>query len=273
MMDSIRRSGAYDLKDIKKAHIEAFNGKWGQPIGWGKTTRTICEKIKNNVNYTVSINGGGNGTVIKISPLAIYAVYRTLNTHVGKFTNSFNASLLKKCREISMITHGHPMCIVATYCQARMIIRALQNELPTQSLEIAQLFIEDAQNVETKIVTNDVPLLSKKLQEFLTQNNFDKETTIVSTLICTSASSFILNSYPLVTYCVSKYLPYRNFQYAITQTINAGADADSNGSMVGAIMGAYLGLHNIPKQWLSMIRNPTLLEFQYSSFITKLESI
>jgi len=241
LMESFTRAG-YSIQDLQKAHVEAYDGKWGTPVGWGGSTRKAVENIKNNISPTYVPDGAGNGTCMKIAPLAVLYVYKCAQSHHKKFTNSYNPSLLKRSREITQITHGDPRCIVATYCQARMIIRALQHEIPEFSRQIAALFIEDAEYAESKLdFPQDMELLSPRLIEFLHPNQFLYDTNYISTDICQAQSSFIMNSYPFVAYCAAKYLPFKNFKHAILQTANAGADADSNAAMVGAIVGAHLG--------------------------------
>lgn len=273
IMSSITREHGYSLLDIKKAHVEALDGKWGTPLGWGRTTREAVEKMKANEVFSVSPDGAGNGTCMKIAPLSIYSVYRTMNTQHGKFTNSFNASLLKKCKEISELTHGHPMCIVAAYCQARMIIRGMQDEMPKTSKMIANLFIDDAEYAETQLSPTwpDDKRLSIRLREILLGSyenvpTLSVNTPLISAFICTQQSSFVYNSFPLVAYCVSKYAPFRNFRYAVLETVNSGADADSNGSMVGAIIGAMLGFHEIPTEMVRGLKTHKELFLQARLF-------
>jgi ADP-ribosylglycohydrolase len=277
MMDSLIRRSGYDLDDIRQAHVEAYEGKWGKPVGWGKTTRQACEKIKEGHTLSYIPEAAGNGPCIKIGPLAIYGCFKTMTTPHGRFTNSFNASLLKKCREVTLISHGDPRCIVAAYCHARAIIRALQDEIlppgrPQVPQHIAKMFIEDAEYAEQRLNLpwpEDKPL-SARLREILTTENFNRETYLVSIDICTHQSAFIYNSYPLVAYCVSKYLPYRNFRHAVTMTVNAGADADSNASMVGTIMGAFVGLHSLPPDLIKGIKGWRDLLFQIKKFVVSI---
>lgn len=259
LMDSITRSTGYNPDDIKKSHIEAMDGKWGEPLGWGGSTREAVKKMKEGQFPTCSVDGAGNGTCMKIAPLAIYCVYKTMQTPHGRFTNSFNASLLKKCRELTMMTHGNPLCIVAAYCQSRMVIRAMQDELPKTNRGISRLFVEDAAYAEDRlqglVEWHDEKRLSHRLDAvlhgYIDEDGYQVDTMgqmtgIVSRHICSEKSSYVYNSYPLVAYCVAKYAPYRNFRYAMLETVNAGADADSNGAMVGAILGAAFGFHGIP---------------------------
>lgn len=253
LMDSFTRG--YSVEDLAKVHVEAYEGKWGPPVGWGGTTRKSVELIKTCQAQTFVIDGAGNGPCMKIAPLGILYAYKCRQLKAGKFTSAHNASLLKRCGEITRITHGDPRCIVAAYCQARMVIRALQNEIPEFSRQIAALFIEDAKYAESKLqFPDEMDLLSRRLSEFLTNDMFLLDTTTVSVRICQNQSSFVMNSYPLVAYCASKYLPFKNFSHAITQTINSGADSDSNGAMVGAIVGGYLGYTGIPYEMVKGLR-------------------
>ncbi len=254
LMDSFSRAG-YSLDDLKIAHVEAYEGKWGSPVGWGGTTRKSVQLIKEGQPQTYVEEGAGNGPCMKIAPLSILYVYKCNQTQHGKFTNDYNTSLLKRCCEITRISHGDPRCIVAAYCQARMVIRALQGEIPQFSRQIAKLFLEDAQYAESELeFPEGMDLMSNRMAEFLTPEMFDLDTGVVSVKICQAQSSFVMNSYPLVAYCAAKYLPYKNFRHAITQTINAGADADSNGAMVGAIIGAQLGYMGIPLHMVKKLR-------------------
>lgn len=278
LMASIARRVGYDLLDIRKAHVEAADGAFGIPVGWGRTTRHAVENMRNAIVESAIPDGAGNGTVMKIAPLAIYCVYRLAFSEVGRFTNSYNAALLKKCREISELTHGDPACVVACYCQCRMIIRALQDELPKETPTLARMFLEDARYAQEKL-QNPACKLAERMEEILAWRfeiapgqfltAFDLETAKMSVRICTEHSSYIYNSYPLVAYCTAKLLPFKNFEYAINETVNAGADADSNASMVGAIVGADLGFQAIPshmvkglKEWHTLWQAAT--EFEHS---------
>ena len=84
--------------------------------------------------------------------------------------------------------------------------------------------------------------------------------------MCIDDSSFIMNSYPLVAYCISKYLPYKNFTHAITQTVNVGASASSNGALVGSMIGAYVGLQAIPVELIRGLKQSKTILQQIKKF-------
>lgn len=272
LMSSISRKQIYDLNDIKLAHIEAHEGKWGEPIGWGRTTVQAIEHMKQNLPITAIPTGAGNGPVIKIAPIAIYCIFRAIQTPIKRFTNSFNHALLKKCKEISTLTHGDAACIIAAYCHARILIRAIQNEIPSTSQQIAQLIINDAEYAQNKL--NAPNTFTERLKSILLHTNginvFDMNTGYVSKMICNSQSSWIYNSYPLTAYCIAKYLPYKNFKYALTETANAGGDADSNASMVATVVGATLSWNDIPEDLVKRLLGWRFLLQEVNKFLSNL---
>lgn len=46
-----------------------------------------------------------------------------------------------------------------------------------------------------------------------------------------------------------------SFEHAIVDTIRKGGDTDTNAAIVGALMGAYRGIENIPVCWLDTVIN------------------
>lgn len=270
LMSSLERSKCLDLEDLKKAHIEAYDSKWGQPIGWGGTTKQSIQKMKAGEKETFIQDGAGNGPVIKIAPLAVYYIL----TAGKKYADGLNSSLLRDCQAISKLTHNENACVIAAYCHAKTIIRAIQGELPDKSRDIAQIIIDDALYAEKNLkIGSDFSdrLYDVLLVEFNCEQGtfcaFDLETSIVSKMICQKQSSWIYNSYPLTAYCIAKYVPYKNFMYTITQTANAGGDADSNTSMVGAVMGGLLGETTSLKRMLQFLPNAKELSEQVDLFL------
>lgn len=245
MMEALK--SGYNINTIIKEHVAAAKGKWGRPVGWGRSTKEACKRMEAGEKETFAPEGAGNGVCMKIAPLAIYSVYKTRNSNYNRFTNNFNKALLKRCKEIGLLSHGNPACIVSAYCQSRMIIRAMQSEMPQNTMSIVDLFVKDAKYAEKILNTEwEHGLLSDRIAKVCSKNNLKLSTPVVSVNICTEQSSFVYNSYPFVAYCVAKYFPYKNFRYALTETINAGADADSNASMVCSILGAHLDFYSIP---------------------------
>ena len=139
-----------------------------------------------------------------------------------------------------------------------MIIRAIQDEIPKSPISIFELYMNDILYAENNLNITEWPdnkKLSDRMIEIIDKDSFNYTADSMSVKICTEHSSHVMNSYPMVVYCVCKYFGYQNIMHAIRETANAGADADSNASMVGAILGASLGFSDIPSDMIKGIRN------------------
>lgn len=244
LMDSLTRQEGYDFADIQQAHIEAYDKKWGQRTDWDANTLAATRNLKEGKTPTCMLLGETNTPVSKIAPLGIYSVYKIFNMTQKRFTDVFNESLLNKCKEITEITHGNPRCIVAAYCQARMIIRAMQSEIPTEATEIVRVFLSDASYAE-EILEMDWSenALSDSIEALLSSSDIFDRTTFLAMNDIYIDGTTVCNSYTFVIYCVAKYLQYKNIRYTLTETANAGGESSDHTSMVGAILGAHMGFH------------------------------
>jgi ADP-ribosylglycohydrolase len=64
-------------------------------------------------------------------------------------------------------------------------------------------------------------------------------------------SCFALESIPFSIAIFLRNLT--DFRAGILEAVNCGGDTDSNASMVGAMIGANVGLKGIPKEWLEAV--------------------
>jgi ADP-ribosylglycohydrolase len=55
--------------------------------------------------------------------------------------------------------------------------------------------------------------------------------------------------------CLYVLLTTDTFEEALTEIVNMGGDADTAGAILGAMAGAYYGVHEIPKRWLDGLQN------------------
>jgi ADP-ribosyl-[dinitrogen reductase] hydrolase len=59
-----------------------------------------------------------------------------------------------------------------------------------------------------------------------------------------------------------------DFYNSLIQTIQLGGDTDTNGCIVGALLGAFYGINEIPEEWINTVNNPRytqnrLVDFPY----------
>jgi hypothetical protein len=66
--------------------------------------------------------------------------------------------------------------------------------------------------------------------------------------------AFILSFYYLLRYGEDKFLSDRDFYFnAVRETIRLGGDTDTNGCIVGGMIGALVGVHNIPSHMIEKL--------------------
>ena len=67
-------------------------------------------------------------------------------------------------------------------------------------------------------------------------------------------------------------LKYKDdFKKALICSVNHDGDSDSTGAICGNILGAYLGIDNIPKEWIDVIELKDLLENISTDLLTGYE--
>ena len=76
------------------------------------------------------------------------------------------------------------------------------------------------------------------------------------------ASGYIVDTMQTVLHCF-----YRtdNFEGCVTQAVNCGEDADTNGAICGMLAGALYGIDAIPKRWLSKLEPAIAAEIHFQA--------
>lgn len=221
-----------------KHHIEALKAS---DKGWGKSTRESIRRLSNGVPYNKSgeDNGRGNGVVMKITPIAAYLRYTQENK------DSTPEEKRKDCnkvflflRDLTLMTHNTQMAIVSSFSHLIALSRCLRREGPDAIVPAVVLSSIKAQ--EWKL-TEEIDDLAKRF-EFLGEfEKFDRDRCIQE---FGGGSCYCYNSLPF------SYMFYLRDYLSIDSmynVISAGGDADTNGSIVGAMLGAYHGTGIFPE--------------------------
>jgi ADP-ribosylglycohydrolase len=80
-----------------------------------------------------------------------------------------------------------------------------------------------------------------------------------------SSACYIEQSFPAVLYLAARYPD--DFEAALVANTNAGGDNCHRGALVGALLGAALGLQAIPERWIRGLRSREELEAEIESFV------
>ena len=228
-MDSIIKCKEINTNDMADKFIKWYrNGEYtatGIMFDIGTTTQQALVRYQRGIDIASKCGGereydNGNGSLMRMLPIAYYCYLKGLE----------DTEILKIVKEVSSITHRHPISILGCYIYVRLAIELLkEKELLQAYQEIKKLdysyFPEDTIYKYERILNNDIGLYNI---HDISSNGY-----IVSTLEAVIWS--LINS--------------KSFNEAIIKAINLGEDTDTVGACVGGLAGIYYGIENINQKW------------------------
>ena len=240
-IDSFIQKKYFDYKDIMDKWVKWISKSEYTPTGVAfDIGRTCLKAIKKYCNGTAplqcgstSINENGNGSLMRILPVALYAYSKKLDdTSIHKLTN-----------EVSSLTHAHEVSRLGCYIYVQFIINLLKGKTKEEAYKHIQdldyrSFTIDSINQYTRILNEQI--------EVQILENIKSTGYIVDTL--ESAMWIFMNA--------------QHYKEAIIASTNIGGDTDTIGSIVGSMAGIYYGFESIPFNWLVKLqRKDYLIDF------------
>ena len=240
-IDSFIQKKYFDYKDIMDKWVKWISKSEYTPTGVAfDIGRTCLKAIKKYCNGTAplqcgstSINENGNGSLMRILPVALYAYSKKLDdTSIHKLTN-----------EVSSLTHAHEVSRLGCYIYVQFIINLLKGKTKEEAYKHIQdldyrSFTIDSINQYTRILDEQI--------EVQILDNIKSSGYIVDTL--ESAMWIFMNA--------------QHYKEAIIASINIGGDTDTIGAIVGSMAGIYYGFEDIPSSWLDKLqRKDYLIDF------------
>lgn len=257
---SIIRAGELDYDDVATAHIRAFETL--ELRGWDATTKQACRRLAQGTNRLRSGKLGGNGNAVaaKIAPIAAWSAMRGENRD----------ALLQHCVNVGVMTHHDPRAIVGAYLIALLVRDALAGPRKwNPSPERYEELIEEARWAEEILIGtlggSDDPI-SQNLSELSDALDSDsKELAEFSR----GATSYVCNSVPYIValLCGRSW----EFEEGVLAAINGGGDTDTNGAMMGAVLGAAFGLRKLPKRFVDKVEEGEILRELGGNFASLLQ--
>jgi ADP-ribosyl-[dinitrogen reductase] hydrolase len=214
--------------------------------GWGNTTRNSVKNLMNGVNWSKSglndgSNGVGNGVAMKIAPVAAMFALSSKNNNLS--------SCVDFLVKLNNMTHPTKVSLMATTAICSALIYCLNNDrlylevddlkkLLFSNFKLVSLapanalykYPDETDNIETRIVDLFVNLKSYFSFDFI--KNYG------------GGSCYCYNSIP---FSLGFFLKNPNSIETLYNVVSAGGDTDSNGAMVGAMLGALNGEEIFPK--------------------------
>ena len=236
----IMRDG-WNTRHCAWEHVLEYNRT---KFGWGGTTTDAIKEIKDGKRdldmwrpWTQG-KGLGNGVAMKVAPLALFDSVRC-----GMVDPR---SLASRCMDLGRITHPDLRASFAAYAVALVVGRAMSQ---------LTFSLEDGKNL-LEFVIRETELLEIRWEHF--QEHDDKISGRLKRISGALSSAEKVrkeigsgfNSMETAPFTIATFLRHPNdFRAGVLEAINAGGDTDTHASIVGAMVGANVGLAGIPEEW------------------------
>ena len=246
-MDSISTTHAIDCDDIANRFCDWINyGKYTATnlvFGVGKITRNALFRYWNQKKDATKCGGtsyleNGNGSLMRMLPIAFYCYNRHLNSK----------EIYSIVKDVSSITHAHEISILGCYiyvCYIRLLLSG-KNKLDSYQLLSQQnytMFSSDSLEQYQRILNSELLFLS--VEEI-------------------SSSGYVVSTLEAALWVI---LHTDSFAQAIIGSINLGNDADTVGAITGSMAGILYGYSSIPQKWIDSLEGKDSLNSYLSSFV------
>ncbi|MGG3469734.1 ADP-ribosylglycohydrolase family protein [Neobacillus pocheonensis] len=204
------------LLDVRELHARRAPGNSCLSALSSRKLGTVEEPINNSK---------GCGGVMRVAPAGLF---------YGK-ENVFDMAV-----DFAAITHGHPSGYLSAGALANLITSIMEGmDLETAvQTTITKLKAQDKHEECTRSLEKAIELLNSELPDI------EAITQIGEGWVGEEALA-------ISVYCALKHQD--DFMKALVAAVNHSGDSDSTGAITGNILGAYLGVSNIPESWVKNV--------------------
>lgn len=257
--ESLIRCGGLDMEDMARAHLASYREC---DLGFGKSTRRAMERLARGVPWSECgkpeslLDGTGNGVVMKIAPLAAYYLASASSCARGAERDALNERITSGIIDFTALTHDTNIAKAAAFIHWYLLCICLESRL----MKTGQEFLEGG-------LHNTLSLLPGLCAEGLL--NWDNEVQKLTARLAWAIDSHNTNrhddddpdshdvwkDFGAGSSYLAHSLPFSYAFFAgdlrsiesLYHVVNAGGDTDSNGSIVGAMLGALNGTKIFPQ--------------------------
>lgn len=179
-----------------------------------------------------SVSSNGNGSLMRILPIAIYLYQK----QISYTTNEYYEIITN----ISSMTHAHNYSIIGCYIYSIFVDELLRCNDKREAYA-------KVQSVCSKIKIEDIAIYNNILKQDISKL---KEKNIRS-------SGYVVDTLETVMWC---FLTTNNYKDAVLKAVNLGDDTDTIAALVGGLAGLYYGFNSIPKEWIKNLQKNDYLD-------------
>lgn len=231
--------GGFNMDIQVEKHIEAYKISTS---GWGGTTKTAIRNLINGTHWQASgmrygKYGRGNGVTMKIAPVVAYM--RGLVEKSPDQKSKILGEGFAFIRNLTLMTHRTQMAVCASVAYCVALYKCLDpnldiNLLPGYILSFANTAKKWYDGEETDDIVKRFALLKK-------HNQYD------STRIMEEFGGGSCYCYNSVPFTMMFFLNGPRDINTLYDVVSCGADSDTNGAMLGAMLGALNGEGIFPR--------------------------
>jgi hypothetical protein len=179
-------------------------------------------------------NVAANGSLMRTSPIGIICLNRT------------EEETFQEAIRMGAITHADPRCALSV-ATASALVRALCKEEIKNEKDVDEL-LERAWAFVTTTASMSSPELSSLDKLEFQKHAYAK--TLESLVLCDGGMGYVYKCLGSGIWCLRQVLTgQETFKSAMIKLVMCGGDADTNGVVAGAFMGAYCGWKSLPAEW------------------------
>jgi ADP-ribosylglycohydrolase len=239
-IESIVSNNGFNYSDIMSRWCDWLNKGEYTPNGVvfdvGRTCLRACRNFMNGIDPikcgSSDENSNGNGSLMRILPVAIYSYINDLS----------NDELLKLTNDVSSLTHGHNISKLACYMYVKFIIRLLNGMSKEECYEY--LKNDDYSMYDYNSISKYDRLIKGDIRKFKIDD--------------IKSSGYVVDTWECVLWIL---LNSKSYKETIIAATNIGQDTDTIGAIVGSMAGIIYGLDKAPKQWLdTLIKKDYLID-------------
>ncbi len=251
-IDSISACNGIDYKDMMDKFLEWISFSKYTALGFvfdvGRTTLKAINRYQSGKSPLESglegINYNGNGSLMRILPIAFYAQTKKLS----------EVEIIDLVCDVSSLTHAHEISCLGCYIYVRYVMFLLDGLDKMVCYEkIKQLdysaFSDESLKAYRRILFDDI-------------TNYSLETI--------SSSGYVVHTLEAVIWCINNTDGYMQ---AVIGAINLGEDTDTIGALTGALAGIIYGYGDIPKKWINKLQKNDYLKLIYTSFVKTMANL
>ena len=233
----------FDLEDQAREHIVEYHRRTNR--GWVKSTEIgIGELIAGtrkpgDAVRDLQATGMGNGIAMQVWSLALAtAPITTIRTPLDIFR-----TFVAQVEQLASLTHRDPCAATGAQIIGFLMYAALGMDAPKRIHPVLPM---TAMDLCTKCPNHPTVFIDRLRTIPGTRN-------VAEVAARTGTRSTVYESVPFVIGVLHHH--WRDLRSAVLAAVNAGGDTDSNGAMVGAILGAMHGVLAIPEEWRTSVED------------------